>query len=74
MNPIYFPFILLALILFSSIKILREYERGTIFLLGKFYKVKGPGIIIVIPGIFLFSRVRLLPGPRRGIIGIGDML
>jgi len=59
MNPIYFPFILLALILFSSIKILREYERGTIFLLGKFYKVKGPGIIIVIPGIQKMVKVSL---------------
>jgi regulator of protease activity HflC (stomatin/prohibitin superfamily) len=41
----------LVLFLFSSIKILKEYERGVIFLLGRFQKVKGPGIIIVIPGI-----------------------
>jgi len=40
-----------VLFLFSSIKILKEYERGVIFLLGRFQKVKGPGIIIVIPGI-----------------------
>ena len=42
---------LVVLFLFSSIKILKEYERGVIFLLGRFQKVKGPGIIIVIPGI-----------------------
>jgi regulator of protease activity HflC (stomatin/prohibitin superfamily) len=40
-----------VLFLFSSIKILKEYERGVIFLLGRFQTVKGPGIIIVIPGI-----------------------
>ncbi|WP_144393445.1 slipin family protein [Pleionea sediminis] len=36
-------------ILFSAFRILREYERGVIFMLGRFYKVKGPGLIIVIP-------------------------
>lgn len=40
-----------ALLLFSAIKILKEYERGVIFQLGRFYKVKGPGLIIVIPVI-----------------------
>jgi regulator of protease activity HflC (stomatin/prohibitin superfamily) len=30
-------------------RVLREYERGVIFMLGRFYKVKGPGLIIVIP-------------------------
>jgi len=36
-------------ILVSTFKILREYDRGVIFMLGRFYKVKGPGLIIVIP-------------------------
>ncbi len=45
--------------LFSAIKILREYERGVIFLLGRFWKVKGPGLIIVIPGIQKMVRVDL---------------
>lgn len=36
-------------IVFSAIRILREYERGVIFMLGRFYKVKGPGLILVIP-------------------------
>jgi hypothetical protein len=35
------------LILIQSIRILREYQRGVIFLLGRFWKVKGPGLIIV---------------------------
>ena len=43
--------IILGLLLFSAFNILKEYERGVIFLLGRFWKVKGPGLIIVIPGI-----------------------
>ncbi len=39
----------LVLLLVSAIKILKEYERGVIFQLGRFWKVKGPGLIIVIP-------------------------
>ena len=46
-------------ILVSAIKILREYERGVIFTLGRFSSVKGPGIIIVIPGIQQIERVDL---------------
>lgn len=41
--------VFLLALLFSSIRILREYERSVIFLLGRFQTVKGPGIIIVIP-------------------------
>jgi len=48
-----------AVILFISIRILREYERGVIFMLGRFWKVKGPGLIIVIPGIQTMERVDL---------------
>ncbi len=43
----------------SLFKILREYERGVIFLLGRFYKVKGPGLIIVVPFIQQMVRVDL---------------
>ena len=50
---------LLALALFSIFKILNEYERGVIFLLGRFQKVKGPGIIIVVPFIQKMTRVDL---------------
>lgn len=47
------------LILFASLRILREYERGVIFLLGRFWKVKGPGLIIVVPVIQKMVRVDL---------------
>lgn len=50
---------LVALFLISAIRILREYERGVIFLLGRFWKVKGPGFIIVIPLIQQMVRVDL---------------
>ncbi len=50
---------LLLLLLFASFRILREYERGVIFLLGRFWKVKGPGLIIVVPGIQAMVRVDL---------------
>jgi len=43
----------------SAIRILREYERGVIFLLGRFWKVKGPGMIIIIPLIQQMVRVDL---------------
>lgn len=51
-------FVLFA-VLFSAIKILREYERGVIFQLGRFWKVKGPGLVIVIPGVQQMVRVDL---------------
>ena len=49
---------LLVLIAYA-LRILREYERGVIFQLGRFWKVKGPGLIIVIPGIQQMVRVDL---------------
>ncbi|UCF74554.1 MAG: slipin family protein [Betaproteobacteria bacterium] len=54
-------FVALAIVILavSSLRILREYERGVIFLLGRFWKVKGPGLIIVIPGIQQMVRVDL---------------
>ena len=58
----YIPFIAIALVLLlfaSMFRILREYERGVIFLLGRFWKVKGPGFIIVIPLIQQIVRVDL---------------
>ena len=46
-------------LLFMTFKILREYERRVVFLLCRFYKVKGPGLIIIIPGIQKMVRVDL---------------
>ena len=50
---------LVVVILYNTIKILKEYERGVIFLLGRFQKVKGPGLIILIPGIQKMTKVDL---------------
>ncbi|MFT6898843.1 MAG: regulator of protease activity HflC (stomatin/prohibitin superfamily) [Paraglaciecola sp.] len=50
---------LLLLFAFSMFRVLREYERGVIFFLGRFEKVKGPGLIIVIPIIQQMVRVDL---------------
>ncbi len=51
--------IFVFVILFSTLKILREYERGVIFLLGRFQRVKGPGLIIVIPIVQQIVKVDL---------------
>lgn len=52
--------LVLLIALFTQVfKILREYERGVIFFLGRFYKVKGPGLIILIPFIQKMVRVDL---------------
>jgi regulator of protease activity HflC (stomatin/prohibitin superfamily) len=51
--------VIVAVIIFNSIKILREYERGVVFMLGRFWGVKGPGIILVYPIIQQFVRVDL---------------
>jgi regulator of protease activity HflC (stomatin/prohibitin superfamily) len=49
----------IIVVLYNTIKILKEYERGVIFLLGRFQKVKGPGLIILIPGIQKMVKVDL---------------
>lgn len=53
--------ILIALVglLLYTFRVLREYERGVVFLLGRFYKVKGPGLVIIIPVIQQMVRVSL---------------
>lgn len=51
--------IILVIVLFTAFRILREYERAVVFTLGRFDKVKGPGLIIIIPGIQKMVRVDL---------------
>ena len=51
--------ILLALLVASSLRILREYERGVVFQLGRFWRVKGPGMVILIPGVQQMVRIDL---------------
>lgn len=69
------PFVIIVLavmFLYSAIKILKEYERGVIFMLGRFWRVKGPGLIILIPGIQKMIKVSLrtvvLDVPTQDII------
>ncbi|MCP5468248.1 MAG: slipin family protein [Deltaproteobacteria bacterium] len=59
--PYYIGFIAFAflLLLSMSLRILREYERGVVFQLGRFWRVKGPGLIILIPGVQTIVRVDL---------------
>ncbi|MYA29763.1 MAG: slipin family protein [Gammaproteobacteria bacterium] len=51
--------IIVLVLIVASVRILSEYERGVIFLLGRFWKVKGPGLIIVIPLVQRMVRVDL---------------
>ena len=50
---------LLIVVVYNTIKILKEYERGVIFFLGRFQKVKGPGLIVLVPGIQKMVKVDL---------------
>lgn len=51
--------VLVVVILINTVKVLREYQRGVIFTLGRFTAVKGPGMIIVVPGLQQMVRVDL---------------
>ena len=51
--------ILLLILVFTSLRIPREYERGVVFLLGRFWKIKGPGLIVIVPGIQQMVRIDL---------------
>jgi regulator of protease activity HflC (stomatin/prohibitin superfamily) len=70
------PLIVIAVfilaLLVNAIKILKEYERGVIFTLGRFTGVKGPGLVLVIPVIQQMSRVDLrtivLDVPKQDVI------
>jgi len=51
--------VLLVFLIASAIRILREYERGVVFMLGRFWKVKGPGLVLIIPVIQQMVKVDL---------------
>ncbi len=63
---------LLLLVLATSLKVLREYERAVVFLLGRFWKVKGPGLILIVPVVQQMVRVdlrtRVLDVPQQDVI------
>ncbi len=56
---VFFVLLFFIIVLFSMIKILREYERGVIFRLGRYSQTKGPGLIILIPFIDKMVKVSL---------------
>jgi regulator of protease activity HflC (stomatin/prohibitin superfamily) len=56
---IYVVLAILLIFLFSAISIFREYERGVVFTLGRFWKVKGPGLVLIIPLIQQVVRIPL---------------
>jgi regulator of protease activity HflC (stomatin/prohibitin superfamily) len=51
--------LLLLIFFFQCLRVLREYERGVVFLLGRFWRVKGPGLVILMPGVQQMVRVDL---------------
>jgi regulator of protease activity HflC (stomatin/prohibitin superfamily) len=67
-----FPLIVIALLLAYSIRVLREYERAVVFMLGRFWRVKGPGLVIIVPFIQQMVRMdlrtRVLDVPPQDVI------
>lgn len=57
--PVIVVIVFVAFILFSSIKIITEYERAVIFRLGRFVGVKGPGLFVLIPFLDKMEKVQL---------------
>jgi regulator of protease activity HflC (stomatin/prohibitin superfamily) len=52
-------FLVLVMLVVASFRVLREYERGVVFMLGRFWKVKGPGLVLIVPGIQQMVRIDL---------------
>ncbi|GAB5095180.1 slipin family protein [Caballeronia sp. LP006] len=50
---------LVIILVLSSVRIFREYERGVVFTLGRFWKVKGPGLVLIIPAVQQVVRMDL---------------
>jgi regulator of protease activity HflC (stomatin/prohibitin superfamily) len=67
-----FPAIIIIAILAYSVRVLREYERAVVFMLGRLWRVKGPGLILVIPALQQAVRVdmrtRVLDVPPQDVI------
>jgi regulator of protease activity HflC (stomatin/prohibitin superfamily) len=72
------PIVLLALFVISAVRVLREYERAVIFQLGRFWKVKGPGLILVVPliqqAVKVDMRIRVHDIPSQDIISRDNVL
>jgi regulator of protease activity HflC (stomatin/prohibitin superfamily) len=72
------PAIFVVLVLLSALRILREYERAVVFQLGRFWKVKGPGLILIIPiiqqAVKVDLRIRVQDVPTQDIISRDNVL
>jgi regulator of protease activity HflC (stomatin/prohibitin superfamily) len=66
------PLLVVIAVVALSIRILREYERGVVFMLGRFWKVKGPGLVIIVPlvqqMVRMDLRTRVLDVPPQDVI------
>jgi len=51
--------LLVVVLALSALRVLREYERAVVFLLGRFWRVKGPGLVLIVPGVQQMVRVDL---------------
>jgi regulator of protease activity HflC (stomatin/prohibitin superfamily) len=51
--------LLVVILALSALRVLREYERAVVFLLGRFWRVKGPGLVLIVPGVQQMVRVDL---------------
>ena len=71
-EPLLILLVFPVIIILMSLKIMREYERAVVFLLGRYWKVKGPGLILIIPGLQTMVRVdlrtRVLDVPSQDVI------
>jgi regulator of protease activity HflC (stomatin/prohibitin superfamily) len=72
------PVVLLVLFLMSALRVMREYERAVVFQLGRFWRVKGPGLILVIPviqqAVRVDLRIRVHDIPSQDIISRDNVL
>jgi regulator of protease activity HflC (stomatin/prohibitin superfamily) len=72
------PVVILLLIVFSAIRVMREYERAVVFQLGRFWRVKGPGLILVIPviqqAVRVDLRIRVHDIPSQDVISRDNVL
>lgn len=72
LGSILLPIAIVLGIVVYSFRTLREYERGVVFLLGRLWKVKGPGLVVVVPVIQQMVRVdlrtRVLDVPPQDVI------
>jgi regulator of protease activity HflC (stomatin/prohibitin superfamily) len=67
-----FPLVVVVLLLAYAIRVLREYERAVVFMLGRFWKVKGPGLVLIVPFVQQMVRMdlrtRVLDVPPQDVI------